>query len=53
MTELRYTRHALSRMFERNIELSEVEDAIRSGIVVEEYPNDLPYPSRLVLSRSE
>lgn len=43
MTELRYTRHALSRMFERSIGFSEVEAAIRGGIVVEEYPNDVPY----------
>jgi hypothetical protein len=40
-------------MFERSIEVSEVEAAIRSGTVLEEYPNDLPYPSRLVLFRSE
>jgi hypothetical protein len=40
-------------MFERGIELSEVEAAIGGGIVAEEYPNDLPYPSRLVFSRSE
>jgi len=40
-------------MFELGIELSEVEAAIQSGTVVEEYPNDLPYPSRLVLYRSE
>lgn len=53
MMEIRYTRHALSRMFERGIELSEVEAAMQSGTVVEEYPNDLPYPSRLVLYRSE
>ena len=36
MMEIRYTRHALSRMLERGIELSEVEAAIQSRTVVEE-----------------
>jgi hypothetical protein len=53
MMELRYTRHALSRMFERSIEPSEVESAILNGTVVEDYPSDMPYPSRLILFRSE
>jgi hypothetical protein len=33
MIEIRYTRHALSRMFERGIELSEVEAADRDTTI--------------------
>ena len=36
-------------MFERGITQSEVVQAVRTGEVIEEYPDDSPYPSRLVL----
>ncbi|HEV2385643.1 MAG TPA: DUF4258 domain-containing protein [Candidatus Acidoferrales bacterium] len=41
--------HALQRMFERNITVEDVEALIEGGEVVERYPADAPYPSRLVL----
>ena len=41
--------HALQRMFERQIERSMVESVIQSGTTIESYPEDTPYPSRLVL----
>lgn len=36
-------------MFERQIAVEEVEAVLRAGEVIEDYPNDMPYPSRLVL----
>ncbi|MCH7625539.1 MAG: DUF4258 domain-containing protein [Chloroflexi bacterium] len=36
-------------MFERGITQSEVVQAVRFGEIIEEYPDDSPYPSRLVL----
>ncbi|MCH9011417.1 MAG: DUF4258 domain-containing protein [Chloroflexi bacterium] len=36
-------------MFERGITQSEVVQTVRFGEVIEEYPDDSPYPSRLVL----
>ena len=36
-------------MFERGITQSELVQAVRFGEVIEEYPDDSPYPSRLVL----
>ncbi|NMP23435.1 DUF4258 domain-containing protein [Sulfobacillus sp. DSM 109850] len=36
-------------MFERQIERSVVESVIQSGTTIESYPEDTPYPSRLVL----
>ena len=41
--------HALQRMFERNISVEEVESVLKSGLVIEDYPTDFPYPSRLLL----
>jgi hypothetical protein len=37
-------------MFQRGISTSAVEDVgLRPSVVVEAYPNDLPFPSRLLL----
>ena len=36
-------------MFERGVTQSEVVHAVRFGETIEEYPDDSPYPSRLVL----
>jgi len=41
--------HALQRMFERKISLEEVIEALETGETIESYPEDYPYPSRLVL----
>ena len=36
-------------MFDRGITQSEVVQTVRFGEIIEEYPDDSPYPSRLVL----
>jgi len=36
-------------MFERRITVEDVEAVLDAGEVIEQYPNDTPYPSRLVL----
>lgn len=41
--------HAVRRMSERGISEPDVQHVLRTGDVIEDYPNDLPYPSRLVL----
>ena len=41
--------HALQRMFERRITTEEVRRVLESGETIESYPEDQPYPSRLVL----
>ena len=41
--------HALRRMFERQISPDDVRAVIGSGETIEDYPDDKPYPSRLVL----
>ena len=41
--------HAVQRMFERKITAEEVRYVLETGEVIEEYPDDTPYPSRLIL----
>ncbi|HOC30755.1 MAG: DUF4258 domain-containing protein [Armatimonadetes bacterium] len=41
--------HAIRRMFERRIRVSDVEEALRCGETIEEYPDDTPCPSHLVM----
>ncbi len=44
-----YRVHALTRMFKRRVSDREVREALKSGEIIESYPADTPYPSRLVL----
>ena len=44
--------HALRRMVLRNISDSDVRTVLTIGEIIEEYPEDTPYPSRLVLGWS-
>lgn len=41
--------HAVKRMFQRNFTEKEVREVIESGEIIESYPDDTPYPSRLML----
>ena len=41
--------HAIQRMFERRIMEEDVRDVVESGETIEHYPEDSPYPSRLIL----
>ena len=41
--------HAIQRMFERRLTPEDVQQVLKTGEVIEDYPNDVPYPSRLVL----
>ncbi len=44
--------HAIKRMFERRIGADDVGAVLATGAVIEDYPDDFPYPSRLVLGWS-
>ncbi len=44
-----YRLHAVQRMFERKISAEEIRYVLETGEVIEEYPDDTPYPSRLIL----
>ncbi len=43
--------HAIQRMFERRISEQNVRQVLQSGRMVEDYSNDMPFPSGLMLSR--
>ena len=41
--------HAVERMFERGISTDDVRRVIQAGKVIEDYPDDKPFPSCLML----
>ena len=44
-----FTGHAVKRMFERKISKDEVVEVLQHGERIEEYPDDVPFPSGLWL----
>lgn len=48
----RFSQHARRRLSSRLIEVSEVEEAIASGEVIEDYPDDKYRPSCLALGHT-
>ena len=46
---VRWTTHMLQRLMQRNISQDEVVEAIQTGEIIDQYPDDYPYPSCLVL----
>ncbi len=48
--EIKYTRHAILRMQRRQIFADEVSRAIRTGVLIEDYPEEQPLPLRLNLA---
>jgi hypothetical protein len=47
-TNLKFSGHAIRRMFERSISRDQVVEAIRKGEVFQEYPDDRPFPSVVI-----
>jgi len=41
--------HAIQRMFERNVSVKRVMEAIQAGAIIEDYSSEMPEPSRLIL----
>jgi Domain of unknown function (DUF4258) len=44
-----YSAHALKRIFQRGLTLQAVARAMEASEVIAHYPDDQPYPSKLVL----
>jgi hypothetical protein len=51
--DLRFSRHAFERMFQRGIDPNAVAQIVASGEVIAEYPDDQPFPSALLLGFHE
>jgi hypothetical protein len=50
---IEWQRHALERMMERGISREIVKEILLTGELIEDYPNDKPYPSALFLGWSK
>ncbi len=47
---INWRRHALERMFKRNISRSEVKEVLKVGKIIEVYSNDKPFASKLIFA---
>lgn len=47
--KLIFTNHIVNQMNNRNISLDNVKHVLATGVVIREYPEDLPFPSLLIL----
>lgn len=47
--KIKWSTHCLERMQERDISIEDVGNCIASGEIIEDYPDDFPYPSCLIL----
>ena len=50
--DIEVTSHILSRCYQRNISYTDIKHAIFNGTIIEQYENDYPYPSCLVLGKT-
>lgn len=48
-TKIMFRVHAVQRMFERNVTVKKVREALETGEVIEDYSSEMPEPSRLLL----
>lgn len=46
--EMRWTEHIFKRLVQRNISMEDVQTVILNGEIIEDYPNDYPFPSCLI-----
>ena len=44
-----FTGHAVQRMFERRIQKDHIRDLLQTGEVIADYPDNVPFPSSLIL----
>ena len=48
MSKIKWSVHCFERMQERDISRADVKNCILNGEIIEDYPNDFPYPSCLI-----
>jgi Domain of unknown function (DUF4258) len=49
-SSITFSGHAVKRMFQRSLTVVDIEAVVRGGIVIEDYPTDVPYPSCLLFA---
>ena len=47
--KIQFRVHAVQRMFERNVSVKNISQALRTGETIEDYSSEMPEPSRLLL----
>ena len=47
------TQHSRKRLSERGIKILDIVNAINTGEIIEDYPEDYPFPSCLILGQTE
>ena len=47
------TEHAAERFRQREIKISDIRNAVNTGIIIEQYPDDFPFPSCLILGNDK
>jgi len=50
--KIEWTLHAAKRLLQRGISSFDVEASISNGYIIENYPDDSPYPSCLVMGKT-
>lgn len=51
--KIKWAKHCLEKMGERDISRSDVKACIATGEIIEQYPDDYPHPSCLVYGKTE
>lgn len=47
-SNIKWAKHCLERMLERDISINDVESCLQTGEIIEDYPNDFAHPSCLI-----
>lgn len=47
------TKHCLKRLGQRGIDIADAEHIMKTGELIEDYPDDYPFPSGLLFGRTE
>jgi len=50
---IRWTNHILERILRRGVSTNDVLAALSTGVIIEQYPTDYPFPSCLVLGYTQ
>ena len=48
-----WTSHVSKRLIQRGISSTEVSESIANGVIIENYPDDYPYPSCLLMGKTD
>lgn len=52
-SNIKWSKYCLERMQERDISIADAKSCLQTGEIIEEYPDDFPYPSCLVFGHTK